>query len=114
MVETFRFKALTLGNTSTSSLTSSPKPGTIASYLIDISCDELLADDIVIGTCLARMESRSKPRWESEGVNMIEFRWVVFLVLWTLLIGPVLNLAKQSPSQTLRAKTAPARSTLIR
>ena len=46
---------------------------------------------------------------------VIEFRWVVFLVLWTLLIGPVLNLAKQTPSsQTLRAKTATVSSTMIR
>lgn len=44
---------------------------------------------------------------------MMEFRWVIFLVLWTMLIGPVLNLAKQSPNQTLRAKTAQVR-TLVR
>jgi hypothetical protein len=43
---------------------------------------------------------------------MIEFRWIVALVLWTLLIGPVLNLAKQSPDgQSLRAKTSAVRVT---
>ena len=38
---------------------------------------------------------------------MIEFRWVVFLVLWTLLIGPVLDFTQSAPSaQQPRAKTA--------
>jgi hypothetical protein len=48
-------------------------------------------------------------------LNVIEFRWVVFLVLWTMLIGPVLNLAKHTPDgQSLRAKTTPVRATLTR
>jgi hypothetical protein len=37
---------------------------------------------------------------------MIEFRWVVFLTLWTLLIGPILDFAPSAPSsQTARAKS---------
>jgi len=40
---------------------------------------------------------------------VIEFRWVIALVLWTLLIGPVLDLAPQKArTQPDRAKTAPA------
>jgi hypothetical protein len=58
-------------------------------------------------------ESAPKKRITREArCDMIEFRWIVALVLWTLLIGPVLNLAKQSPDgQSLRAKTAPVRVT---
>ena len=38
---------------------------------------------------------------------MIEFRWVVFLTLWTLLIGPVVDLGQKAPTaQQGRAKTA--------
>lgn len=29
---------------------------------------------------------------------MIEFRWVIFLTLWTLLIGPVLDLTQNAPT----------------
>jgi len=37
---------------------------------------------------------------------MIEFRWVVFLTLWTLLIGPILNFGQRAPTaQHPRAKT---------
>jgi hypothetical protein len=36
---------------------------------------------------------------------MMEFRWVVFLVLWTLLIGPVLDFTQHTNSaQPPRAK----------
>lgn len=39
---------------------------------------------------------------------MIEFRWVVFLTLWTLLIGPILDFTQSSPTaQATRAKTMP-------
>jgi hypothetical protein len=39
---------------------------------------------------------------------MIEFRWVVFLALWTLLIGPVFDLAQNAPTaQQDRIKVAP-------
>ncbi|MBI3822039.1 MAG: hypothetical protein HY289_05080 [Planctomycetes bacterium] len=40
---------------------------------------------------------------------MIEFRWVIFLALWTLLIGPILDFAPSTPTaQATRTKTAPA------
>jgi len=42
---------------------------------------------------------------------MIEFRWVVFLTLWTLLIGPVLDFSQSSPNaQQPRAKSVPAKA----
>ena len=43
---------------------------------------------------------------------MIEFRWVVLLTLWTLLIGPVLDFTQNgSTAQATRTKTAPAAKT---
>ena len=36
---------------------------------------------------------------------MIEFRWVVFLTLWTLLIGPVFDFTQSA--QSARTKIAP-------
>ena len=42
--------------------------------------------------------------WTKEAA-MIEFRWVVVLALWTLLIGPVLDFTQPAP--TARAKPAP-------
>ena len=37
---------------------------------------------------------------------MIEFRWVVFLTLWTLLIGPIVDFTQSGPSvEATRAKT---------
>ena len=42
---------------------------------------------------------------------MIEFRWVVFLTLWTLLIGPVIDLSQNAPTAPhARSKTAVAKS----
>jgi hypothetical protein len=39
---------------------------------------------------------------------MIEFRWVVILALWTLLIGPVVDLKRHSPTaEATREKPAP-------
>jgi hypothetical protein len=43
---------------------------------------------------------------------MIEFRWVVILTLWTLLIGPILDFSISGPTaQATRAKTPPAGKT---
>ncbi len=41
----------------------------------------------------------------------MEFRWVIFLTLWTLLIGPVLDFTQSSaPSASVsRAKAVPAK-----
>jgi hypothetical protein len=40
---------------------------------------------------------------------MIEFRWMVFLTLWTLLIGPVMDFTQSAPTaQATRSKPAPA------
>ena len=42
---------------------------------------------------------------------MIEFRWIVFLTLWTLLIGPVLDFTQSSPTaQQPRAKSVASKS----
>jgi hypothetical protein len=42
---------------------------------------------------------------------MMEFRWVIVLALWTLLIGPVLDFTQStSNSPTARAKTANVKS----
>ena len=39
--------------------------------------------------------------------TMIEFRWVVLLTMWTLLIGPILDFTQSTPTvQATRAKTA--------
>ena len=39
---------------------------------------------------------------------MIEFRWVVFLALWTLLIGPVVDFTQTAPTaQQDHSKVAP-------
>lgn len=39
---------------------------------------------------------------------MIELRYLIFLSLWTMLIGPVLDFSASAPSaQAPRAKTAP-------
>jgi hypothetical protein len=41
---------------------------------------------------------------------MIEFRWIAFLALWTMMIGPVLDFAQKSPpAQQARAKSASAK-----
>lgn len=38
---------------------------------------------------------------------MIEFRWVVVLTLWTLLIGPILDFTQSTPTaHATRSKTA--------
>jgi hypothetical protein len=38
---------------------------------------------------------------------MIEFRWVVILTLWTLLIGPILDFTQSTPTaHATRAKTS--------
>ena len=43
---------------------------------------------------------------------MIEFRWVVFLTLWTLLIGPIVDFTQSGPSvEATRAKTDSASKT---
>ena len=40
---------------------------------------------------------------------MIEFRWVILLALWSLLIGPVVDLAPNAPTRSeARAKTSQA------
>jgi hypothetical protein len=39
----------------------------------------------------------------------MEFRWVILLTFWTLLIGPVLDFTQSAPT-TARAKTAPVRA----
>jgi hypothetical protein len=38
--------------------------------------------------------------------NYMEFRWVIFLVLWTLLIGPVLDFTIATSSPPPRVKQA--------
>jgi hypothetical protein len=39
---------------------------------------------------------------------MIEFRWVMLLALWTLLIGPVVDLTQNAPTaQQTRSKAPP-------
>jgi len=44
-----------------------------------------------------------------EGATMIEFRWIVLLTLWTLLIGPILDFTQSAPTaQAIRSKPAPA------
>ena len=48
----------------------------------------------------------------NEGRHVMEFRWVVLLTLWTLLIGPILDLTQNAPTgQAARTKTAPAAKT---
>ena len=43
---------------------------------------------------------------------MIEFRWVVVLTLWTLLIGPVLDFTQNASSvQATRTKNVPVNKT---
>lgn len=38
---------------------------------------------------------------------MIEFRWIICLTLWTLLIGPVLDFSHNAPkAQQVRTKTS--------
>jgi hypothetical protein len=39
---------------------------------------------------------------------MIEFRWIILLTLWTLLIGPVVDLTQSAPTAQTRAKTVAA------
>jgi len=40
---------------------------------------------------------------------MIEFRWVIVLTLWTLLIGPILDFTQSTPTaHATRAKNAPS------
>jgi hypothetical protein len=44
---------------------------------------------------------------------MIEFRWVVLLTLWTLLIGPVVDLAQHN-SRAQHAHSKPAHVAKVR
>ena len=38
---------------------------------------------------------------------MLEFRWIVLLTLWTLLIGPILDFTHSAPTaQATRSKAA--------
>lgn len=39
---------------------------------------------------------------------MIEFRWMAFLALWSLLIGPVLDIAQKTPPGQQAGAKAPA------
>jgi len=41
------------------------------------------------------------------GATMLEFRWIVLLTLWTLLIGPILDFTQSAPTaQATRSKAA--------
>jgi len=43
----------------------------------------------------------------TRAATMMEFRWVILLALWTLLIGPVVDLTQSYTSSSVaRAKTA--------
>lgn len=43
---------------------------------------------------------------------MVELRWVIFLALWTLFIGPILDFAPRSSANRAPAKPAtPLKST---
>jgi hypothetical protein len=43
---------------------------------------------------------------------MIEFRWVVFLALWSLLVGPVVDFTQNAPTaQPTRVKVVPSAKT---
>jgi hypothetical protein len=45
------------------------------------------------------------------GRTTMDFRWVILLTLWTLLIGPVLDFTQSAPTEApQRAKTANAKS----
>jgi hypothetical protein len=55
---------------------------------------------------------RPMPR---EGRAMIEFRWVVFLACWTLLIGPVVDFTQTAPTaQQELNKSTPAKRAVAR
>ncbi len=46
---------------------------------------------------------------------MIEFRWVVFLACWTLLIGPVVDFTQTAPTaQQELNKSTPAKRAVAR
>jgi hypothetical protein len=42
---------------------------------------------------------------------MIEFRWIVLLALWTLLIGPVLDFSRNAEP---RLKAIPVKTKIVR
>ena len=49
------------------------------------------------------------------GHAMIEFRWVIFLALWTLLIGPVIDFTQNAPTaQQDLNKAAPVTKAVAR
>jgi hypothetical protein len=68
---------------------------------------------IGIGTTIANESpTRRSITFVNEGRRSMEFRWVVFLTLWTMLIGPVLDFTQNAPTgQAARTKTAPAAKT---
>jgi len=56
-------------------------------------------------------EVRPPPK---EGHAMIEFRWVVFLALWTLLIGPVVDFTQNAPTAQQDLNKAPVTKAVAR
>jgi hypothetical protein len=61
------------------------------------------------GIRIAGKHHRSNPPlrpFTTKDSAMIEFRWIVVLTLWTLLIGPILDFTQSTPTvQATRAKT---------
>lgn len=52
----------------------------------------------------------------AKGIQLMEFRWVVVLTLWTLLIGPILDFTHSTPTaHATRVKASvPAKATSVR
>jgi hypothetical protein len=51
----------------------------------------------------------------TQAATMMEFRWVILLAMWTLLIGPVIDLTQgNSSSSAARAKTANVKAKNVR
>jgi hypothetical protein len=59
--------------------------------------------------CCGRRGHDTQVAFATTDSAMIEFRWIVVLTLWTLLIGPILDLTQSAPTaQGTRCKQAAA------
>jgi hypothetical protein len=62
--------------------------------------------------CKTKKEAIALRAFTPKDSTMIEFRWVVLLTMWTLLIGPILDFTQSTPTvQATRAKTTPVAKT---
>jgi hypothetical protein len=104
--ENERFSSLCKGSKPFAHLTSSVNARCFLFYFIDLRRLMCRRTEWHLD-CVEINHVNDTPEMIGRRFAMMEFRWVVFLVLWTLLIGPVLDFTQHTNSaQSPRAKQA--------